>query len=128
MNIKDILSSDEKVLFSAGQHRLAPGGKELMPGKIYVSDKRIILETTAWAGLKHEYIDVHFSDVMNVDLHHNVFSSDVSIQTRFQGSIHIKSIGHKEAEQLDRLVSQKIDSYRYGAGSESKRDDSFGGK
>lgn len=36
-------SPDKQTLFSAGQHRLVPGGKELMPGKIYVSDKRIIL-------------------------------------------------------------------------------------
>ena len=33
MNIKDILSSDEQLLFKAQQHRLVPGGKETLRSK-----------------------------------------------------------------------------------------------
>ncbi|MGA9151766.1 MAG: hypothetical protein WBZ36_14405 [Candidatus Nitrosopolaris sp.] len=40
MNIKDILSSDEQVLFKAQQHRMVPGRKETAPGEIFVTTKR----------------------------------------------------------------------------------------
>ena len=33
MNVKDILSLDEELLFKAQQHRLVPGGKETAPSK-----------------------------------------------------------------------------------------------
>jgi hypothetical protein len=39
MNIKDILSKDEQVLFKAQQKGLVPGGKEETPGEIFVTTK-----------------------------------------------------------------------------------------
>ena len=50
MNIKDILSSDEQLLFKAQQHRLVPGGKEITPSEIFVTTKRVVMETPSLAG------------------------------------------------------------------------------
>ena len=52
MNIKDVLSPGEEVLFGTQQHRLVPGGKETCPGQIFVTTERVIIETSKWLGLK----------------------------------------------------------------------------
>jgi hypothetical protein len=41
MNIKDVLSPGEEVLFGTQQHRLVPGGKETSPGQIFVTTERV---------------------------------------------------------------------------------------
>ena len=38
MNVKDILSEGEQILFKAQQHRVVPGGKEVTPGQIFVTN------------------------------------------------------------------------------------------
>ena len=56
MNIKDVLSPGEKLLLGTQQHRFVPGGKETSPGQIFVTTERL--------GLKKEYQDLHYSDIM----------------------------------------------------------------
>src|SRR5215471_20150290 len=79
MNIKDVLSTGEEVLFGTQQHRFVPGGKETSPGQIFVTTERVIIETSRWLGLKKEYQDLHYSDIMNVVLKKNIWSSDIII-------------------------------------------------
>jgi len=45
MNVKDILSEGEQVLFSGHEKRWAPGRKEVAPGEFYITTERIIIET-----------------------------------------------------------------------------------
>ncbi|MGB6531510.1 MAG: hypothetical protein WBF33_25675 [Candidatus Nitrosopolaris sp.] len=58
MNIKDVISPGEEVLFGTQQHRFVPGGKETSPGQIFVTTERVIIETSKWLGLKKEYQDL----------------------------------------------------------------------
>src|SRR5215467_8697284 len=51
MNIKDVLSTGEEVLFGT----YVPDGKETSPGQIFVTTERVIIETSRWLGLKKEY-------------------------------------------------------------------------
>ena len=74
MNIKDILSPGEEVLFGTQQHRFVPGGKETSPGQIFVTTERVIVETSKWLSLKKEYQDLHYSDIMKVVLKKNIWS------------------------------------------------------
>ena len=115
MNVKDILYSDEQVLFKAQQRRLI-SGKDMTPGEIFVTTKRIIIETNTWLGLKKEYEDLHYSDIDGVILKKNLLSANIIIRSRFQGEIHLSGVGKKEAQQMERLISQNIDRYRYGYG------------
>src|SRR5262249_12399305 len=74
-----MLSTGEEVLFGTQQHRFVPGGKETSPGQIFVTTERVIIETSRWLGLKKEYQDLHYSDIMNVVLKKNIWSSDIII-------------------------------------------------
>jgi hypothetical protein len=44
MNIKDVFSPGEKVLFGTQQHRFVPSGKETSPSRIFVTTERVIIE------------------------------------------------------------------------------------
>jgi hypothetical protein len=116
MNIKDVLSPGEEVLFGTQQHRLVPGGRETSPGQIFVTTERVIIETSKWLGLKKEYQDLHYSDIMNVVLKKNIWSSDIIINSRFQGQIVMKSIGKGDSQKVERIVNEGIRSYRFGYG------------
>src|SRR5215467_829717 len=102
MNIGDILSSGEEILYKGQQHRIVPGGKEVTPGQIFVTNQRVILETTHALGLKKDFEDLHYSDILGIDLKQNVFSCDLVIKSRFEDKIeeiHIKAIGKKDAPE-----------------------------
>jgi hypothetical protein len=119
MNVSDILSSGEEVLYQGQQHRIVPGGKEVTPGQIFVTNQRVILETTHALGLKKDFEDLHYSDILGIDLKQNVFSCDLVIRSRFEDrmqEIHIKAIGKKDAPQLERIINEKINEYRFGSG------------
>jgi hypothetical protein len=122
MNIKDILSKDEQVLFKAQQHRLVPGGKETAPGEIFITTQRVIIETSKWLGIKKEYQDLHYSDILGIDLKQNVFSDSLVIRSRFQGEIHLNAIGKKEAQKMEQIISEGANKYRYGYGGGNQDD------
>jgi hypothetical protein len=107
MNVKDILSEGEQILFKAQQHRVVPGGKEVTPGQIFITNTRIILETSSMLGIKKDYIDLPYSDIMSVELKKNVFSSEIILQSRFQGEIHMKALGKKEAQEAEKLINER---------------------
>jgi hypothetical protein len=92
---------------------LVPGGKETSPGQIFVTTERVIIE---WLGLKKEYQDLHYSDIMNVVLKKNIWSSDIIINSRFQGQIVLKAIGKGDAQKIEQIVNEGIRSYRFGYG------------
>src|SRR5215831_7018957 len=111
MNIRDILSSEEQILYQGQQHRLVPGGHEINLGKLAVTNQRIILESTSMLGLKKDFEDLHYSDILGIDLKQNVFSSDLAIRSRFQGTVTIKAIGKKDAPKLEKIVSEYVNQY-----------------
>jgi Bacterial PH domain len=121
MNISDNFSTGEEIMYQGKQHRYVPGGREFTPGQIIVTDQRVILETTQMLGLKKDYEDLHYSDIMGIDLKKNALSCDLIIRSRFQGEIHIKAIGKKDAPQLERTISQKVTEYGFGSGAMNNR-------
>ena len=71
-------------------------------------------------GLKKDYEDLHYSDILGIDLKQNLLSSDLIIRSRFQGEIIIHSIGKKDAPQLERIISQY---YAFGFGGNQRYND-----
>ena len=116
MNIKDILSEGEQVLFSGHEKRWAPGGKEVTPDEFYITTERIIIETNQWMGLKKDFQDIHYSDVMSIELKRNVWSSDIIVHSRFQGQVMLKAINKHDAEKIEQIVNEGINRYRFGYG------------
>jgi len=117
MNIRDILSNDEQILFSGHEKRWAPGGREVAPGEFYITTERIIIETNQWMGIKKDFQDIHYSDVMSIELKRNVWSSNIIIHSRFQGQVMLKAIGKHDAEKIEQIVNEGINRYGYGRGS-----------
>lgn len=120
MNIKDILSPGEEVLFKSQQCRWMPGGKEITPSEIFITNQRIIIETSAMLGLRKDYQDLHFSDVEGIELKKGILSSSVIIKSRFKGDVFIKSIPKGQAQHVEQIINQYTNSYRYGAGGSPK--------
>lgn len=53
---------------------------------------------------------------MNVVLKKNILSSDIIINSRFQGQIVLKAIGKDDAQKIEQIVNEGIRSYRFGYG------------
>ena len=63
-----------------------------------------------------EYQDLHYSDIMNIVLRKKIWSSDIIINSRFQGQIVMKSIGNGDSQKIEQIVNEGIRSYRFGYG------------
>jgi hypothetical protein len=116
MNINDMLSPGEKILFGGKQKRYVPGGKDIAPGTIAVTTERVIIQTNKWLGLKNEFEDLHYSDIMGMQFKKNIWSSELIIKSRFQGEIHLGGIDKKGAMEMQRIINEGINRYRYGYG------------
>ena len=44
---------------------------------------------------------------MSLELKKNVFSSEIILQSRFQGEIHMKALGKKEAQEAEKLINER---------------------
>jgi len=75
MNVKDILSQGEELLFKSQQCRWMPGSKEITPSEIFVTNQRIIVETSTMLGLHKDFQDLHYSDVEGIELKKGILSS-----------------------------------------------------
>jgi len=116
MNIQDLLSPGEQVLSNAGQKRAVPGGKSIAPGSIFITTERVIIQTNHWLGMKNEFEDLHYSDIMGMVYKKNIWSSELIIRSRFQGEIHIGGVNKQEALEMQRIINEGINRYRYGYG------------
>ena len=114
MNIKDILSDGEELLVKAQQARYRPGGKEIVPSQIFITNLRIIIETSTMLGIKKDYSSISYADVMEAEIKKKVFSSNIIIFSRFKGSLHIDAIKHNQAQEIERVINEKTSAYRYG--------------
>jgi hypothetical protein len=116
MDIKEILGPDEQILLETNQKRAVPGGKSICPSKILVTTERIIWQDAKWLGLHKEFVDFHFTDIMNVTMKKGVFSSDIIITSRFQGEQTIHAVPTGDTKQIEKIVSEGIRRYRFGYG------------
>ena len=94
---------------------------EVTPGKIAVTNQRIILETTSSWGLKKDYQSFSYANIMEVELKKGILSSNVIIQSRFKGQLHIEALKHNQAQEIEQVVNQKIVEYGYPFGEGQKR-------
>jgi hypothetical protein len=116
MKIQDFLTPNETILFQAQQHRLAPGaGKEFLPGQIFLTNQRIVLETTSALGLRKDYTDLQYFDVMEIEMKKNIFSSTLVLQTRFKGQIEMRGLGKNDCRRAEQIINEG--RYKFNQGN-----------
>ena len=87
--IDAMLCADETVYAKAKQIRMLPGGKEVNPGEIFVTNTRLFMYEHNLFG-RGNIADLHFGDVANVQLKKGIFSNEITVIPRFQGVDKIK--------------------------------------
>src|SRR3989344_8193802 len=79
--IQDMLVEDEQVLHAVQQAR----SKQLItPDRIFITNKRIIVNKLRMLGLRKNIEDYRFVDVANTNIDHGIIRSDIRLKMRFQ--------------------------------------------
>jgi hypothetical protein len=108
--IEAMLCADETVYAKAKQSRLLPGGKEVNPGEIFVTNTRLFMYEHKLFG-RGNMADLHFGDVANVQLKKGIFSNEITVIPRFEGVDKIKiSAANKDVSyKIVELINNGIE-------------------
>ncbi len=105
--IKEILESDEKVLYGVQQAGL--GGKITGLESVFVTNKRVIKMKPKTLGLRADIEDYLYKDMANVRLDKGILRSSIYIVTRFRSdSVNIKNIPKDDAYRIFKAIDDGI--------------------
>ncbi len=105
--IKEILESDEKVLYGVQQAGL--GGKITGLESVFVTTKRVIKMKPKTLGLRADIEDYLYKDMANVKLDKGILRSSISIVMRFRSdSLNIKNIPKEDAYKIFKAIDDGI--------------------
>lgn len=105
--VKEILESDEKVLYGVQQAGL--GGKITGLESIFITTKRIIKVKPKTLGLRADIEDYLYKDMANVKLDKGIIRSSVSIVMRFRSdNAKIENIPKDEAYKIFKAIDDGI--------------------
>ncbi len=105
--IKEILESDEKVLYGVQQAGL--GGKITGLESVFVTTKRVIKMKPKTLGLRADIEDYLYKDMANVKLEKGILRSSISIVMRFRSdSLNIKNIPKEDAYKIFKAIDDGI--------------------
>lgn len=96
-DIGRMLGEGETVHFKARQSRYMPGGKEINPGEIFVTNRRVIFYNHKLFG-RGEISDLSYADIANTEIKKGIFKCDLLLKPRFEGIDHVKITGIKQDE------------------------------
>jgi len=100
-DIKEMLMSQEEILFIARQSRVRPGGSLATPNSIYVTNRRLIWRNPKLLGLKKDYNTQEYQDISNIRLKKGIFSTQIILKARFLSQpLRLPSIDKKDAAQI----------------------------
>jgi hypothetical protein len=108
--IEAMLGQNETVYAKAKQSRLLPGGKEVNPGEIFVTNTRLVMYAHKFFG-RGDITDLHFGDIANTKIHKGLLSHEITVIPRFQGVEEIKISGCKKdfAYKIVELINNGIE-------------------
>lgn len=105
--VKEILESDEKVLYGVQQAGL--GGKITGLESIFITTKRVIKVKPKTLGLRADIEDYLYKDMANVKLDKGIIRSSVSIVMRFRSdNAKIENIPKDEAYKIFKAIDDGI--------------------
>ncbi len=105
--IKEILESDEKILYGIQQAGL--GGKITGLESIFVTNRRVIKMKPKTLGLRADIEDYLYKDMANVKLDKGILRSSISIVMRFRSdTVNIENIPKDEAYKIFKAIDDGI--------------------
>lgn len=103
------LDPGEKVVMSVRQSRVKPGGANINPGTVFVTEKRIILRFPTRMGLGEDIVEHEYSVIRSIQLEKGVMSSSlVFFMAGNTPGTTIQAIPKAKAEAVYRYVRGKI--------------------
>ncbi|MDE1823350.1 MAG: PH domain-containing protein, partial [Candidatus Micrarchaeota archaeon] len=66
--VKGLLTPDEKIIMTASQSRMAPGGNRVVPSFIVATDRRVIMVNRSALGLRGDYESIPYEKITEVRL------------------------------------------------------------
>ena len=127
------LDEDEKVVMSATQSRILPGGAALInPNTIYCTEKRVIIRNPIRLGYGENIEEYYYKDITNIRLEKGLLSSSIVLFVR--GMTEMSKMSRKNI-YWGRDVNGTIDALKKGQAEklykfirskvEAKKDKSF---
>ena len=105
--VKEILESDEKVLYGVQQAGI--GGKITGLESIFITNKRVIKMKPKTLGLRADIEDYLYKDMANVKLDKGILRSSISIVMRFRSdNVKIENIPKDEAYKIFKAIDDGI--------------------
>ena len=104
--IQDMLVEDEQVLHAVQQAR----SKQLItPDRIFITNKRIIVNKLRMLGLRKNIEDYRFVDVANTNIDHGIIRSDIRLKMRFQeNDVFLEAIPKKVSREIFKTIQQGV--------------------
>lgn len=103
------LDNNEKVVMSVRQSRVKPGGANVNPNTIFVTDKRVMIRSPTRMGLGEEIVEHEYGIIRSIQLEKGVMSSSlVFFMAGNTPGTTIRAIPKAKAEAVYRYVRAKI--------------------
>ena len=101
--VKNVLWPDERVILTAKQRRIGPGGSVTVPTSVLATDKRLIIVNKATLGIRKDYESIPYKQITSVRFEKGLISSTVFV--RVQGYDKDKGLlkNGKEEGEIDGL-------------------------
>ncbi|MDE1849611.1 MAG: PH domain-containing protein [Candidatus Micrarchaeota archaeon] len=118
--VKGLLTPDEKIIMTASQSRIAPGGNRVVPSFIVATDRRVIMVNRSALGLRGDYESIPYEKITEVRLDKGIifssvfiriegFSEDKGLIPKGKEEGEIVGLNADDARQLADYVNQRID-------------------
>ena len=110
-HIESRLDLGEEVIFVAKQSRFKPGGSNISPDTIFVTDKRIIIRNPSVMGLRETVWVITYDKLSSITLDNGMMSSTLKIWAAgYNGEI--DAIPRDKAEKMAEYIKEKIQTTR----------------
>lgn len=110
-HIESRLDPGEEVIFVAKQSRFKPGGSNISPDTIFVTDKRIIIRNPSVMGLRETVWVITYDKLSSITLDNGMMSSTLKIwASGYNGEI--DAIPKDKAEKMAEYIKEKIQAAR----------------
>lgn len=117
-HIESRLDPGEEIIFVAKQSRFKPGGSNIGPDTIFVTDKRIIIRNPSVMGLRETVWIITYDKLSSITLDNGMMSSTLKIwASGYNGEI--DAIPKDKAEKMAEYIKEKIQAERPGPSQSS---------
>lgn len=105
-----MLGQNERVVARAKQSRFLPGGKEVNPGEVFITNTRLVFYNHKFFG-RGTITDLHYGDVSNVKVNKGLWSAEIIVVPRFERVEHVKisAVKKDKVYEIVQLINNGIE-------------------